>query len=675
MPSGEKGNEPSGSTRFIVCGLDSLGQYCVSILKEFGTQVTAIDYQKPEVWEIPDLPEYLDQLIIGDCCLPAVLQQAQVRNCRAILLVTNHERVNIEAAFTARSLNPSIRLVVRSSQERLNRLLNEQLGNFVAFESAALPATAFALAAMGGSTCGLFTLEQSLFRVRQIEIDRSHPWCDRRQLYELNTATRRLLSYESATTKSPEGIHQWDPDALLQTGDWVTYVDVGSEEISIKQGINRRPLHRIQQRLKQTVAWSNLQQGWMSIRSAFQHNRTLQLAGMCAIIITVLLLLSILMFKLHYSDMQWQDAINIALILALGGYGDVFGGVKLDFPLPWWIQLFSLGLAITGTVFIGILFAMLTERVLASRFQFLSRRPPVPRQGHIIIIGMGKLGQRVATLLQDLKQTVVGISSELIDSDILPQMPLVIGDPASALSKANLTTAKSVVVLTNDEVINLETGLLARTTNPDIQLVLRTLNPRFNQSIGRLLPYAKALEVHALAAEAFVAAAFGESILSLFRLNHQTMLVTEYRVEHGDTLNNLLLAEVAYGYGAVPILHHRLGHEVTLMPVDDARLKEDDRLVILATIDGLRRIEQGKLASRHWFVQILQTWSPDGRFEGGSAIARITGCDLNTARSIMTQLPATLEVPLYKPQALRLARELSKVQVKAALVSASPDAF
>lgn len=95
MPSGEKGNTSAGITQFIVCGLDSLGQYCISPLKEFGVPVTAIDYHKPEVWEIPDLPEHLDQLIIGDCCLPVVLQQAQVRNCRAILLLTNHERVNI----------------------------------------------------------------------------------------------------------------------------------------------------------------------------------------------------------------------------------------------------------------------------------------------------------------------------------------------------------------------------------------------------------------------------------------------------------------------------------------------------------------------------------------------------------------------------------------------------
>jgi Trk K+ transport system NAD-binding subunit len=668
MPSGEQVTEHADPARFLVCGLGSLGQYCVSVLKEFDVRVTAIDYHEPDLWEMPELPGALDKVIIGDCCLPAILEQAQIRDCRAILLVTNHERVNIEAAFTARSLNPQIRLVVRSSQERLNQLLTEQLGNFVAFEATELPATAFALAAMGGSTCGLFTLEHCLFRVRQIQIDRSHRWCDRRQLHELNTKTRRVLSYESGGATPSRGLGQWNPEALLQAGDGLTYVETGSDEAPLNLSIARRPIYQLGQRLRQTVAGSNLQQCWIEIRAAFQHNLTLQLAGLCAIVIAILLLLAILLYKLHYPEMDWQNAVNIALVLALGGYGDVFGGLKLDVPLPWWLQLFSLGLAVTGTVFIGILFAMLTERVLASRLQFLSRRPPIPQQNHTIVIGMGRLGKRVVALLHELKQSVVGISPQPIDADILPQMPLVIGDATNALSKVNLATAKSLVVLTDDEVTNLEIGLLARTVNPTIQLVLRTLNPRFNRSIGRLLPYAKALEVHALAAEVFAAAAFGENILGLFRFNNQTTLVTEYCVESNDTLNNLLLADVAYGYGVVPILHQRPGHEVMLMPIDDVRLQMGDRLVVLATIEGLRQIEQGALLPREWFVHVQPLRWPEGEFDGGSAIARITGCNLNLARNIITQLPATLEIPLYRQQALRLVRELSKVQVRASLV-------
>jgi Trk K+ transport system NAD-binding subunit len=670
MLSREPDSQHPELTDFLVCGLGSLGQYCVSILKEFGVRVHGVDTHRPEHWEMPELPNLLDTLIIGDCCLPEILEQAHIRECRAILLITRQERVNLEAAFTARSLNPQIRLVVRSAQDRLNQLLTEQLKNFVAFEAAELPAPAFALAAMGGSTCGIFTLEDQMFRVMQIQVDRSHRWCDRRLLYELNTANRRVLSHESASGDSPTGLYQWDPTTRLQAGDRLTYIEVGSDDQSLRMIMAGRPVHRLRQRLYQTVAWTNIQRWLTEVQSTLQHNRPLQLAALCALVILLLLLLATLSYKATYPDMNWQEALNAALILALGGYGDVFGGLKLEVPLPWWLQLFSLGLTITGTIFVGILYAMLTERVLASRFQFLSRRPPIPRQNHTILVGMGQLGQQVAALLKQLKQPIVGISNQNLDADILPEMPLVVGDAtiaSAALAKVNLPTAKSLVVLTDDEVTNLEIGLLARTVNPDIQLVLRTQNPRFNQSLGRLLPYAKVLEANALAAEAFVAAAFGENVLNLFRLNNQTTLVTEYCVEENDTLTNCLLAEVAYGYGVVPILHQRVGREAVLLPVDDVRLQVGDRLVVLATITGLRRIEHGSLLPREWQVRLESVRSPDSQFEGGSAIARITGCELGLARSIMTQLPATLEVPLYYHQALRLVRALGKVQVRASL--------
>ena len=107
--------------RFLVCGLGSVGQYCVAALKEFGVSVSAIDKATPKNWQIPNLPRLLDDLIIGDCRLPSVLEQAQIGQCRAVLIVTSKERVNIETALEVRELNRQTRLVVRSAQKNLNK--------------------------------------------------------------------------------------------------------------------------------------------------------------------------------------------------------------------------------------------------------------------------------------------------------------------------------------------------------------------------------------------------------------------------------------------------------------------------------------------------------------------------------------------------------------------------
>ncbi|MBU7586013.1 MAG: potassium transporter TrkA, partial [Nostoc sp. TH1S01] len=58
---------------FLVCGLGNLGQYCVSVLKEFGVKVNAIEQVNTHTWEITELPELIDKLVIGDCRQPKIL--------------------------------------------------------------------------------------------------------------------------------------------------------------------------------------------------------------------------------------------------------------------------------------------------------------------------------------------------------------------------------------------------------------------------------------------------------------------------------------------------------------------------------------------------------------------------------------------------------------------------
>lgn len=661
----EEKETPQASS-FLVCGLGSLGQYCVLLLKEFGVRVIGIDAIAPGHWEIANLPHLLDQLFIGDCRQTTILEQAGINECRAVLLVTSDERVNIAAAFAARSLNPNIRLIIRSAQENLNQLLSQQLGNFAAYEATQLPANAYALAALGDSTQGFFKLEDCLMRVVQIQIHSSHRWCNTRQLHELNTASRRVLSHNPSLLAATNGFYQWEPDARVGTGEIVTYIEIAEKPTSFafQPTQERQPSWR---RSVRGLGWQHLRRRLISLwRERTQTQRVAILS--CAVMFS-LFLIGGLLFKLQYVDITLYESFNVALILILGGFDEIFGGRQMPFEIPWWLYLFSVGMTVAGTIFVGILYAILTERVLAARFQFLKRRPPVPKGGHIVLIGLGRVGQRVADLLLELKHPLVGVSATALESEVPFQIPLITGAIKDSLTRVNLAKAKSVVVLTDDEVTNLEIGLMARLVNPSCNLVLRTVDQNFAESVARLMPDARVLGAYSLAAEAFVGAAFGENILNLFRLHNRTTMVTEYTIEANDTLNGLLLAEIAYGYGVVPILHQRSNQETArLLPLDDIRLHVGDRLVVLATIAGLQRVEQGQLLERHWFLQVDKALSQEAAFEGAGAIARVSGCDIGVARTLMKQLPATLQIPLYKHQALRLVRELSKVQVSAHLI-------
>ncbi|WP_421655997.1 potassium channel family protein [Leptothermofonsia sp. ETS-13] len=671
-------NYKTEQSHFLVCGLGSLGQFCVAALKEFGVSVHAITTACPESWEITNLPGLVDSLLMGDCRQPDVLERAGVKDCRAVLIVTNDERVNIEAAFAVKLLNPEVRVVVRSTKQNLNQLLEQGLGNFVALDASQLPAPAFAIAALGSEIRGLIHLDAYMLLVVKVSIDTTHRWCDRRFLHELNTQTRRLLSHISAGSPLPVGFYQWEPDARVQAGDQVAYIEVvdrftdlisvPSAGTPVKARSEAKPFWHKLRHFSSYHLGQKLVNWWQ----VTAQQPTKRVATVVGVTMLVLWLLGTLTFKLTNSQISLLSAFYTAGVMLLGSYDTVFGALDPQDSFPVWMRIMNLTYMLAGTASIAVLYALLTETLLVAKFQLPKKRPPVPLQGHVILIGLGRLGRRVATFLQQMRQPLVGVSNVPLESTILPSMPLVVGDLANSLSKVNLATARSVVIATDDEMANLELGLMAHAANPDCALVIRTFDPRFSASIDGLLPYAKVLCAYDLAADAFVATVFGENVLSLLRLNEQTVLVIEYMIKSEDMLNRRLLAEVAYGYGVVPVLYHSLAKgTVRFMPSDDIRLEMDDRLVVLATSDGLQRIERGEMYPRRWQVTINKASSKDSIFDGSMAIARITGCSINQAREVMNQLPAVLPFPLYKHQAQRLVRELSKSQVVAQLVSLS----
>ena len=97
---------------------------------------------------------------------------------------------------------------------------------------------------------------------------------------------------------------------------------------------------------------------------------------------------------------------------------------------------------------------------------------------------------------------------------------------------------------------------------------------------------------------------------------------------------------------------------------------EVDRLVVLASTDGLRRIEVGQLdfTPKSYRVLIEKVARQDAQFEGANTIDRVTNCGLNLAREVMETIPKILPVPLYKQQARRLVKQLSKTMVKASII-------
>ena len=680
--------------RFLVCGLGGLGQYCVYSLKrfalrEFEIRVTAIEKVEPQEWEVQDLPSLLNEpAIIGDCRDDQVLLKAGVQDCRAILLVTSDESVNIETAIAARKLNPKIRLIVRSSRHSLNQLLKQQWGSdFVAFEPTELPANAFTLAGLGAGILGFFDIGNQRLQVIEHQVEPKDLRFDGFSANSLlHKQTYRLLSHTSAdmaevsnpASFSNRAFYQWRSGTQIKAGDTVTYIEVVDQSKLSAEMTVPEPGRVLRDTLKGSL-WQKIKEAGgigSSLSMVWRWIHAKQTRTVVGIGLTASLLLWILgsvLLKSSVPGMSWGKAISSGAILLLGGYGDLFGGLQEEPRVPGWVQLACLLITATSLLFILGVFGLITDILISSRFKFFRKRLPIPKQNHVVLVGFGRVGQRIAAVLKEFKQPFVAIAEQLEDLDLQTQMPLLVGDPLTELAKTNLATAKSVIVVTEDQILNLEVALVARSAaqqlNRDIGLVIRTYDQRLSDNLGSLLPDAKAMAAYALSSEAFASAAFGESILGLFQLNQQTILVTEYRIGAEDTLVGKTLAQVAYAYGVVPIYHQAASmvyspaHEVDkfLLPPDDRLLREGDRLMILSSINGLRRIEHGDMTPpQRWKLTISRAPNPNDIHDCSSLLFRLSGCGLEQARTFIASLPGAMDLDLYDYQAHRLEQELGR---------------
>jgi Trk K+ transport system NAD-binding subunit len=664
--------------RFLVCGLGSLGQHCVSVLEKFGVQITAIDRVRPTYWDVPELPGLLDSLVIGDCRAPDILEQCEIQNCRSILLVTDNERVNIETAFVARLKNPQIRLVIRSAQKNLNRLLPQQLENSVALEPTEITSTAFALAALGDETRGSFYTDGHLVQVIERRIHSDDPLISR-TVGKIN-AQHRILAHRHNQERFSSRFFQWNPDAKIKAGDHLLYLNIPSlnNKLTSERRLSKTkntPLGNghaggatLESSKRPSLAKQIVLLASKTSLSPIWRHRLVRLVLVCLTTVIALLCMGSFLFYAYGPGLSLTDATYAAIALMLGGYVDLLGSeLTFDMAIPWWLRFFGLLQTITGTVLIGALYALITSHILATRFNF-GKRPRFPKSDHIIVIGWGRIGQEVTRILSDFGQSFIVITR---DQPRTPnQFPILAGvdDTGRALSQVNLENAKGVISVTNDEMTNLELGLMAHGINSSCQMVLRTYHDRFGFYVKSLFPYAKVRSSSVLGAEAFAAAAFGENIVDLFVRKGQTILVTQYTVEEEDTLCGRILAEIAYGYNVVPlVLKQSQSQNAIWTPSDNIRLMVGDRLTVLATIESLRRIEKGDMVPPTHQLTLQRVHTQWAKSEGVMIIANNTDCTLGDARNLIENLPGTLPKRLYYHQGCRLLDKLRKMGYEAGL--------
>ncbi len=655
--------------QILVCGLGSLGRHCVRELAAFGVWVSAIDIHPIQERNAASIASLLDQFFQGDCRDEELLYKVEIGRYRSILLVTSDDRVNIEAAMTARMLNPDIRVVMRSRKEELNALLAQEIENFVSFEAVTLAAPAFAMAALEDERVAQFRLRDKLVQVT-------------RQRVSTGAGISRFSTVDTVILgggPSPftfEGFYRHHPGDRLCVGDTLLTLSVSSDS-----GIGSRR-HKESRRAEKGESDSRAHGGsrWRrslrSVREFLQQkidwivmDQIRRVACICSLVVLFLLILGGFLFYYFTPDATFVDSLYATVVLILGGYSDLLGG-DLDFklPIPWWLRLFGLMLTLSGTLFVGLVYAVFTQFLLSMRFKF-NRDIPIPETDHVIVYGIRRVGLVVAERLMQFGQSLVGVDEMKSVNKNISYVPLAGHAVETALIKANVQGAKCLVALSRDELENLEVGLLARSISPDIKLIIRTHDNQFSKKLLMLWPKAHILSTASLAAEAFAAATFGENVQSLFRLGDKTILVTEYFVATGDSLINRTLGYFSNAFGVVPLLLVKAGNAASIwLPFDDNLLQQGDTLYVLATIDKITRIEEDKPFEACYRLYVEKPLSDAALFEGANVLSRLTGKNISFSRRFMKELPAFYPQPVYLHQGMNLVASLKQNMVFASLM-------
>jgi Trk K+ transport system NAD-binding subunit len=248
------------------------------------------------------------------------------------------------------------------------------------------------------------------------------------------------------------------------------------------------------------------------------------------------------------------------------------------------LKLYGVVMMLAGAALLATVYALIAEHVLAARLEFLLGRRPVDLTGHTVVVGLGKVGYRVARDLQVLGAEVVGVEAN-DDSDNVSAaralFPVIIGNAArrSVQRNAGVAEAAAVLALTDDPMVNLSVALEAKASNPQARIVVRTYDPELAETIGALQLDA-VLSTSAIASPVFADAALTLGVEGSFEVEGEEVLLVRRRVEAGSPLGGKAPCEIGEELGVAVVAvagasgtkRYRLADAETSLMVGDSAL-------------------------------------------------------------------------------------------------------
>jgi Trk K+ transport system NAD-binding subunit len=545
----------------IVSGEDALATTIIEELKSAGASIVKLSSE------------------LSGAGVKTELAAAGIARAAAVVCAGDDDATNLEIALLARKANPNARVVARLANDVLREAVAVGNGPGAILDVADLAAPAIVEACLSRTTHP-FEAAGINFVVSGTEAARD--------------ATLRELYGDLAPVAVIEGENSSAPgevvvcpgrDHRVHAGDWTAMIGTADELAA--QGIKiPRPTGRTrarQPRLRRMLDAAR------TLRSDMNPAFYPIIAAALTLLVT-----STVLLRTSYQRprMSWIDAFYFTVeTITTTGYGDFSFGHQ-----PTWLRLFAAMMMFGGVTTTALLVAFVADVLLSRRFVLSSGRPRVRHlRNHVIVVGLSALGIRVVSDLTAAGYEVAVIerdeTNRFLSSAAELDVPVIFGDATlfQTLESARVDRARAVAVLTRDDMVNIETGIvlaemlgarvLPEVVRTDVPLVLRVYDRALGVAVAQRFGFENVRSTVELAAPWFIGAAMGLQVLGTFSVGQSSFVVGAMRVAAGSELDGLRMFELSTQTRVIAIT--RPNALVKLHPRRDARLHAGDTVYLV----------------------------------------------------------------------------------------------
>ena len=267
-----------------------------------------------------------------------------------------------------------------------------------------------------------------------------------------------------------------------------------------------------------------------------------------------------------------------------------------DFPHNIFLQLFHFIMPLIGVVMLAQGLADFGSLLFNRRSRSKEWEMAVAStlNNHIVLVGLGHLGYRVALKLHEMDEqiAVIEFNADTDTVSVVRELGIpVIHDDATrpaALEAANVKEARTIILASQNDSMNLQIALKARSMNPNIKVVIRIFDEDFAHALQQQFGFI-ALSATEMASPVFAASASGVDVTNPISVEGQLLSLARLTVATDSAIAGKTVSYVENHYH-LSIVLIRYDHQSEMHPAHDSLINAGYTLAVLGGPDELHHL-------------------------------------------------------------------------------------